>query len=60
MVAFLVQESKELVLLSSLSGDLFVPNESTKDGKNKSAITKGTKWAECGKKDQCSITHSLN
>ena len=25
---------------------LFVPNESTKDGKNKSAITKGIKWAE--------------
>ena len=25
---------------------MFVPNESTKDGKNKSAITKGTKWAE--------------
>ena len=25
---------------------LFVTNESTKEGKNKSAITKGTEWAE--------------
>ena len=29
--------------------DIVVPNESTKDGKNKGAITKGTKWAECRK-----------
>ena len=28
---------------------LFVLDESTKDGQNKSAITKGTKWGECGK-----------
>ena len=25
---------------------MFVPNESTKEGKNKSAITKGTEWAK--------------
>jgi len=27
---------------------VFVPNESTKEGVNKSAITKGTECAKCG------------
>ena len=38
---------------------LFVPNESTKDGKHKSAITKGTKGAECGKEGSM-LYHSLS
>ena len=36
-----------------------MPNESTKDGKNKSATTKGTKWAECGKEGSM-LYHTLS
>ena len=39
--------------------NLFVPDESTKDEKNKSAVTKGTKWAECGK-EKSMLYHSLS
>ena len=38
---------------------LFVPNESTKNGKNKSAIAKGAKWAECGKEGSM-LYHTLS
>ena len=39
---------------------MFVPNESTKDRKNKSAIMKGTKWTKCGKEGSMLYhTHSL-
>ena len=37
---------------------MFLPDESTKDGKKKSAITKDTKWAECGKEGSM-LYHSL-
>ena len=38
---------------------MFVPDESTKDGGNKSAITKGTKWAKCGKEGSM-LYHTLS
>ena len=38
---------------------MFVPDESTKDGKNKGAITKDTKWAEC-EKEGSMLYHSLS
>ena len=45
--------------MGDYSKTVFVPDESTKDGKNKSAITKGTKWAECGK-EASMLSHSLS
>ena len=36
------------IFLSPPLFPVFVPNESTKEETNNSAITKGTEWAECG------------
>ena len=41
-----VPSRKRTARMAKVVRGMFVPNESTKDGKNKSAITKGTKWAE--------------